>query len=117
MFALSEEELDANDITNLEAFDLRGIPETREVQQPLEWIEKKQAVKTEIQKVEVIIGSLQSAFDTVLALETIQRNSLPVLTDQLGHYTDLKEDLEEKYRLLEQPTEAATETTQARVAM
>ncbi len=110
--SLSEEELDANDITNLEAFDLTGIPETREqVQQQLELAEKKQAIKTEIHKIKVIIGSLQRAFDTILTLDTVQRNSIRLLTDQMSHYVELKEDLDEKYLLLQQPTEAIAEPT------
>lgn len=88
------------------------------LQQQLELAEKKRVVKAEIQKFEVINSSLQLALDTVRELETIQRNSLRSLTDQLAHFEELKNDLDEQYRLLEQQeAEAIAETAlQTRLA-
>lgn len=114
---LSQEELDCNDISNLEALDLTILPETREqAQQQLALVEKKQAIEKGIQKVGMIIHTLQRALETIFELEVPQRSSIQSLREQIHHYEKIKAELAQS--LLQQPAEAISEAAiQARFSM
>lgn len=110
IITLSQEEMDVNDISNLEAFDVTGIPETRmQAQQQLELAEKKQTIEREIQKIGNIIHGLQHELEIILSLETPVTDSVDSLMKQIHYYQTLKADLNERQRLLEQSAEITAE--------
>lgn len=104
---LSQDELECNDITYLEALDLSTIPETREqAQQQLKLTEKKQALQIEIQKIESIVHSLQHALETILQVQVPVNTPMQPLMDKIHYFQKIKSALCEEQSLLENPPEA-----------